>query len=266
MPNPASVLQKFQLGEALVEIYASSAAAANAAAARTAQLMRTAISNHGRARVIAATGNSQIAFIGALVKQKIEWASVELFHMDEYVGINPDHLASFRYWIRTRIEDRVHPLISHYLGGDAPDLVAEALRYAQLLEAAPIDVAFVGFGENGHIAFNDPPVANFYDRQMVKIVALDDACRRQQVGEGHFKDIASVPARALTITCPGLFRAEAWICNVPDLRKAEAVKNALQGPIFETCPASLVQRHPNSCVFLDCESASLLSTSATAGH
>ncbi len=123
-------------------------------------------------------------------------------------------------------------------------------------------MALVGFGENGHIAFNDPPVADFHDRQTVKMVTLDDACRRQQAGEGHFKDVASVPLQALTVTCTGLFRAGAWICNVPDRRKAEAVKNALEGPISEVCPASLVQRHSNSFVFLDPESASLFSVGA----
>jgi glucosamine-6-phosphate deaminase len=259
MTNPAVSLHKFQSGKAHVEIYGSNTAAGNAAAQKAAQVIRAAISNRGRARVIAATGNSQIPLVEALVKQQIDWNSVELFHMDEYVGIKPDHPASFQYWIRTRIEEKVHPWRAHYLRGDTPDLDAEMRSYAQLLNAEPIDVAFVGFGENGHIAFNDPPVADFQDPQTVKMITLDDACRRQQAGEGHFKDVASVPVQALTVTCTGLFRAESWICNVPDLRKAEAVKNALEGPVSERCPASLVQRHPNSFVFLDSESASLLS-------
>jgi glucosamine-6-phosphate deaminase len=152
------------------------------------------------------------------------------------------------------------------LQGDAPDLEAEMRRYAQLLNVAPIDVAFVGFGENGHIAFNDPRVADFQDPETVKMITLDDACRRQQAGEGHFKDVDSVPPLALTITCTGLFRAEAWVCNVPDLRKAEAVKNALEGPISESCPASLVRRHRNSYVFLDSASASLLSVGAASSR
>jgi glucosamine-6-phosphate deaminase len=259
MPNAVASLYKFQSGEAQVEIHSSSAAAAHAAAAKAADVIRAAILSRGRARVIGATGNSQIAFIEALVKEKIDWTSVELFHMDEYVGLSADHPSSFRYWIRTRIEEKVHPWRTHYLKGDAPDIKAEIDRYAGLLNAAPIDVAFVGFGENGHIAFNDPPVADFQDPQTVKTVVLDEACRRQQAGEGHFTDIASVPPQALTVTCPGLFRAEAWVCNVPDFRKAEAVRNALEGPVAESCPASLVRRHPNSYVFLDAESASLLS-------
>ena len=149
--------------------------------------------------------------------------------------------------------------MTHYLQGDARDLETEIARYTQLLDEAPIDLAFAGFGENGHIAFNDPPVANFEDPLTVKIVTLDDACRHQQAGEGHFPDFDSVPLRALTITCSGLFRAEAWVCNVPDFRKAEAVRNALEGLISESCPASLVRKHPNSYVFLDLPSASLLS-------
>jgi glucosamine-6-phosphate deaminase len=266
MQAPAGSLYKFQSGKAQVEIYRSSAAAGTAAAEKASGIIRAAIANRGRARVIGATGNSQIPLVEALIKQEIDWTQVELFHMDEYAGMKADHPASFRYWIRTRIEEKVHPWRTHYLKGDALDLEGEMRTYAQLLNAEPIDVAFVGFGENGHIAFNDPPVADFHDRQTVKMVTLDDACRRQQAGEGHFKDLASVPLQALTITCTGLFRAGAWICNVPDRRKAEAVKNALEGPISEVCPASLVQRHSNSFVFLDPESASLLSVGAASSR
>lgn len=263
MSIPTGRLHEFRSGDAHVQIYESSAAAGRAAAEKAAQLIRAAIRKNGQARVIGATGNSQIPLIDALLQQKIDWKAVELFHMDEYVGIKPDHPSSFRYWIRTRIEEKVHPSRTHYLNGDAADLDAELHRYAELLNAAPIDVAFVGFGENGHIAFNDPPVADFKDPDTVKVIALDEACRRQQAGEGHFKDIDSVPPTALTISCTGLFRAKAWVCNVPDLRKAEAVKNALEGPISEKCPASLVRLHPNSSVFLDLESAAALSAHLT---
>lgn len=262
MPNTAGSLHQFQSGEAQVEIYSSGEAAGKAAAEKAAHLIRAAISDYGKARVVAATGNSQIPLVEALIKQDIDWSSVELFHMDEYAGMSGDHPSSFQYWIRTRIEEQVHPWKTHYLRGDAPDLGAEMRRYEQLLNAAPPHLAFVGFGENGHIAFNDPPVANFQDPETVKMITLDEACRRQQAGEGHFKDVASVPLHALTITCTGLFRTKAWVCSVPDLRKAEAVKNALEGPIAESCPASLVRRHPNSYVFLDSESASLLSVGA----
>jgi glucosamine-6-phosphate deaminase len=264
MSNAAISLKSFQSGEAGIAIYASSADAGTAAAERAAQVITAAISRNGHARVIAATGNSQIPMIEALVKQPINWQSVELFHMDEYAGIAPDHPSSFRYWIRTRIAEKVRPWKTHYLEGDASDIQTEMRRYAELLNAAPIDMAFVGFGENGHIAFNDPPVADFNDPETVKLITLDAACRRQQAGEGHFKDVDSVPKTALTITCTGLFRANTWVCNVPDRRKAEAVKNALEGAVSKKCPASLVQRHPQSYVFLDSEAASLLSL-ATSG-
>jgi 6-phosphogluconolactonase/glucosamine-6-phosphate isomerase/deaminase len=155
---------------------------------------------------------------------------------------------------RVRLEERVHPVRTHYLEGDASDIGAELNRYSQLLENAPIDVAFVGFGENGHIPVNDPPVADFNDPSMIKIITLDEACPRQQAGEGHFSDVAAVPKEAITITCTGLFLAKTWICCVPEERKAEAARNALTGPISEACPASLVRRHSNAFVYLDADS------------
>jgi len=178
--------------------------------------------------------------------------------MDEYIGLPAQHPASFRLWIKTRVEDKIPLAVANYIHGDAPDVNAEIARYSALLAAAPIDCAFVGFGENGHIAFNDPPSADFDDPVSLKIVELDSACRRQQVGEGHFKDIDSVPETAITITCSGLFAADAWICCVPERRKADAVRDALTGPITTACPASVVRRHPAAWVFLDEGSASLL--------
>ena len=248
--------KQFQAGSAWVEVYESAAETGAAASAQAARIIRNAVSERGRARIVAATGNSQIPFVEALLEENIAWGSVELFHMDEYAGIAPDHPSSFRYWIRTRIEERARPAAAHYLAGDAADLEREIERYSHLLEQAPIDVAFVGFGENGHIAFNDPPVADFEDPATVKRVTLDEACRRQQAGEGHFADISSVPKQAITITCSGLFRARAWVCCVPEGRKAAAVRCALEGPISEKCPASLVRMHSNAHVYLDRNSAS----------
>jgi glucosamine-6-phosphate deaminase len=252
-------LREFPCGNAKVEIYGSASALGRAAADLAAQVIRSAATERGRARVIVATGNSQIPLIEALVQQDLDWKRVEIFHMDEYAGMAADHPASFRRWIRTRVEERVRPGKANYLAGDAPDLEAEMDRYSQLLNEAPIDLAFVGFGENGHIAFNDPHVADFNDPLTVKRITLDEPCRRQQAGEGHFKDVDSVPRDAVTVTCPGLFRADTWICCVPEARKAEAVRNALEGPISESCPASIVRRHPNAHVYLDQESSSLLS-------
>jgi glucosamine-6-phosphate deaminase len=185
-----------------------------------------------------------------------------MFHMDEYIGLAPQHPASFRLWIKTRLQDKVPLAVANYIEGDAPDIQAEIARYSAWLAAARIDCAFVGFGENGHIAFNDPPSADFHDPVSMKVVELDPACRRQQVGEGHFKDIDSVPRTAITITCSGLFAADAWICCVPERRKAAAVRDALTGPISTACPASLVRLHPAAWVFLDEDSASLLDCSS----
>jgi glucosamine-6-phosphate deaminase len=156
------------------------------------------------------------------------------------------------------VVDKVRPRSAEYLRGDASDVQAECSRYSSLLLAAPVDVAFVGIGENGHIAFNDPHVADFNDPETVKIVELDEACRRQQVGEGHFPSVEDVPAEALTMTCPALMRAAHLVCSVPDARKAKAVADAVRGPLTERCPASLLRKHPDARLYLDKESASLL--------
>jgi glucosamine-6-phosphate deaminase len=258
MSQPGKLCE-FMCGKARVSVYDSVSALGSAASQTAAELINTALSARGRARVIIATGNSQLALVESLVRADIDWKATEIFHMDEYVGLPSDHTASFRHWIKTRVADTVHPAKANYLAGDAPDLDQEIERFSSLLDQAPIDLAFVGFGENAHIAFNDPPVANFRDPATVKRVKLDERCRAQQAGEGHFKDVESVPPEALTITCPALFRAQAWVCSVPDLRKAEAVRCALEGPISEMCPASIVREHPNAHVYLDRASASLLS-------
>lgn len=249
-----------QFGTARVRIYPSREALGIAAANRAAELMRQAIEGHGKARIVVATGNSQLNLIDALVLADLAWNRVEIFHMDEYVGMLPTHPSSFRRWIKTRIEDKVHPGVVNYMRGDAPDAEAEIERYSRLLLAEPIDLAFVGFGENGHIAFNDPHVAAFDDPAEVKRVSPDAMSRAQQAGEGHFATPELMPRDAFTMTCPALFRAAAWVCSVPELRKAHAVQRALEGPISASCPASIVRTHPNATVYLDCESASLLST------
>jgi glucosamine-6-phosphate deaminase len=252
-------LWQFRAGGAVVRIYPSGSALGQAAAASAATILRDAIAARGAARLIVGTGPSQNETLGALVRAPgIDWSRIEVFHMDEYVGMPSAHPASFRRWLREHVVDLVRPGRVHYLEGDAADLDAECLRYGGLLGASPIDISFLGFGENGHIAFNDPAVADFHDRAAVKRVRLDERCRRQQVGEGHFPGLASVPPEALTVTCPVLAGAAHLICSVPDLRKAEAVRNALEGPLSETCPASLVLTHPGCEIFLDTQSASLL--------
>lgn len=243
-----------------VEVFGHRLLAAEAAAHAAAVSLRDCLRHRGHARIMVGTGNSQLDMIRFLAHQPdIDWSKVDAFHLDEYVGIAADHPSSFRYWIRHNFVNRMRPRSIHYIEGDAADLDDRVQEYGRRLLAEPVDLAFVGIGENGHIAFNDPHVADFNDPAPVKRVALDDACRRQQVGEGHFPDLPSVPREAITVTCSGLFRAERWICCVPDRRKAAAVKGSLEGVVSPTCPGTLVRKHPSAAVFLDAESASLLS-------
>ena len=241
------------------QVFDSKPALGAAAAEQAAGILLEAIRERARARVIIATGPSQNEVVDALVARNgLDWSRIEVFHMDEYVGIAATHPASFRRWLRTRVVETVRPAAVHYLAGDAPDVAAECSRYAALLNAAPIDLCFIGFGENGHIAFNDPHTADFADPLAVKRVTLDEACRRQQVGEGHFPSLAAVPAEAITLTCSALMAAKALICCVPDRRKAAAVKRALEGAISPECPASLVRTHARASLYLDTQSASLV--------
>jgi glucosamine-6-phosphate deaminase len=177
--------------------------------------------------------------------------------MDEYVGAGPRHPAGFQRWIRERIVDQVGPRAAHYLDG-AAEPGAECHRYAELLRTHPLDLGCLGIGENGHLAFNDPPVADFDDHRDVKVVVLDPACRRQQVNEGHFAGDADVPAEAVTVTIPALLRAARVLAVVPEGRKAGPVRAALEGPVTTACPASILQRTAHATVFLDADSAGLL--------
>jgi glucosamine-6-phosphate deaminase len=211
------------------------------------------------ARIVLATGASQFHFYKELGKKKdLPWNRVTVFHLDEYAGMDDSHPASFRKYLKERILDEVKPGKVHFLTGDATNLEEETEKYTSLLMENPVDLACIGIGENGHIAFNDPPVADFKDPLMVKVVKLDEACRRQQLGEGWFKDLDEVPTHALTLTVPAIMRAMKISCLVPDRRKALAVADALEGPISEKCPASILRNHPGALLFLDSDSASLL--------
>jgi len=250
---------EFQSGNLTVRVFRSKPDLGSAAARQAGPILERRIREAGRARIILSAANSQLEMIDALARLSgLDWRAVEVFHVDEYVGLPASHAASFRLWVKTQFADRVNPGTVHYLAGDASDLDAECRRYAALLRAMPIDIAFLGFGENGHIGFNDPHEANFADPYAVRRVTLDERCRRQQVGEGHFPDLASVPREAMTLTCPTLVSARHIICCVPDRRKAEAVKNALEGPVTPACPGSIVRTHAQACLYLDQDSASLL--------
>jgi glucosamine-6-phosphate deaminase len=232
---------------------------ARAAATQTAAIMRAAVNARGVAHVMIATGNSQLAFIDQLVSgtADVPWSDTVVFHMDEYTGVGPDHPAGFGRWIRQRIVERTSPRAAHYVDGLA-DPATECARYADLLTHHPLDLCCLGIGENGHLAFNDPPVADFNDPLDVKEVELEPACRRQQVNEGHFPDMASVPSHALTVTIPALLRTGQVVAIVPEARKAEPVRAALTGPISTTCPASALRTIAHATVHLDPESAQLL--------
>jgi len=251
-------LSAYTVDSLAVEIYPDKLALGQAAADFVAGHIRTAITERGHSRVIFATGASQYDFLASLIAQPdIDWPRVTAFHLDEYVGIAADHPASFRRYLQERLFSRLPFAAVHLLTGDAPDPAAECRRYAALLAAAPIDIACVGIGENGHLAFNDPP-ADFTTRAAVHIVELDEACRRQQVGEGHFPSLAAVPPQALSMTVPAILAAQVISCVVPDARKAEAVSCTLQGPIDPTCPASAMRSHPHCRLYLDRASAGLL--------
>lgn len=230
-----------------------------AAAELGAQLIRKAIRTKGHANIILATGGSQIEMVDVLVKAPgIDWSRVHAFHLDEYVGLPYSHPASFRRFLWERIASRLpRPLGSaHYINAEG-DAQAECRRVGALIRKHLIDVCFGGIGENGHLAFNDPP-ADFKTKVPYLVVELDEACRRQQVGEGWFKTLKQVPKQAISMSVHQVMKSAAIICPVPDQRKAQAVKDCLTGPVTPLHPSSILQTHPQAFIFLDKASASLL--------
>jgi len=248
-----------QYDDLRTSIYASNGAMGEAAADDAQNIIGAAIKARGQANVILATGNSQLTFLHALRSLPgIDWAKVNVFHMDEYVGIDPKHPASFPLFLRQHILNTVKPGAFYPVPGQAADVEAACREYEALLKAHPTDLCAMGIGENGHIAFNDPPYADFADPVWVKIVKLDERSRRQQVGEGHFPNLAAVPTHAITLTIPALLAAKRILCIVPEARKAEAVEHALLGPITEDCPASILRHAGHAHLLLDQESAARL--------
>jgi len=239
-----------------VRIFQNQPTMAKAAATATADYLNSILSKQKSATAIFASAASQIQFLSELTSLPVDWSRITIFHMDEYLGIEETHPASFRRFLKEHLINVVKPLAYNLINGDALEPISECERYASLLKAQPIDLCCLGIGENGHIAFNDPPVANFNDPYTVKIVKLDEACRRQQVGEGAFPNISAVPQYAITLTIPALMSAKCMICVCPEKRKAAAVKSTLQGDI--KCPASILRTHKNATLFLDADSASKL--------
>jgi glucosamine-6-phosphate deaminase len=258
-PPIPSLLRSFAADALAVRVYASLEGMAAAAAAEAHEVLRQSVVAQGEARVIFACAASQLRFLEVLTGLPgLDWSRVTVFHMDEYLGVTADHPASFRRFLRERLVEWVRPGACHYLAGEAPEAVAECERYTRLLREQPVDLCCLGIGENGHVAFNDPPVADFSDPQTVKVVALDEACRRQQVGEGAFPTLAAVPVRALTLTVPALCSARRMVCVVPERRKARAVRDALHGPVSADCPASVLRRQAHCTLFLDADAAAWL--------
>lgn len=243
----------------ILRIFPDTDSLAAAAAEQAAAAIKNAIAERDRCRVILATGTSQFAFLEKLIRTAgIDWKKVEAFHLDEYVGLPVTHPASFRKILLDRVIHKTGIAKYWFIEGDAPDLMAAVRDVSAQLTAAPIDVAFIGIGENGHIAFNDPP-ADFKTEEPYLVVELDEACRRQQVGEGWFPDISKVPTRAVSMSPRQIMKAREIVAVVPDKRKAAAVKLCLEGEVRPEAPASILRNHPNAVLYLDDASAGLLS-------
>jgi glucosamine-6-phosphate deaminase len=255
MTNP---VREMKVGQLAVSVYPDNQTLGKAAATQAAGILRAAIAARGHANAILATGNSQLTTLAVLREANVDWSRVTLFHMDEYVGLPSTHPASFRKFLHEKIVDAVHPAAFYGVEGDAQDVEAACRRYAELLHQHPADLVCLGIGENGHIAFNDPPYADFDDPKWVKVVTLAEKSRLQQVGEGHFPTLEAVPTQAITLTIPALLAARHMLCIVPELRKAEPVKATLTGPIVETCPASILRTVAHARLLLDRDAASLL--------
>ena len=230
-----------------------------AAGTDAARWIRKQIEAKGSANIILATGTSQFEIINELIQEtNIEWNKVVMFHLDEYIGLPETHAASFRKYLKERFLSKVSPLRATYLINGETDAQKECDRLGALIARYPIDVALVGIGENGHLAFNDPP-ANFETESPYIIVELDETSRKQQLGEGWFKSFEDVPHKAISMSIKQILRSEYIICSVPDKRKAVVVKNTLEQPVSNHYPASILRTHENCTLYLDKDSASLIS-------
>lgn len=241
-------------------IHDDRAALGRAAAEIAAAAIRAACSHQGSATVVVATGSSQFEMLAALsTAEAIPWQRITIYHLDEYVGLDPAHPASFRRFLHERFIDRLpmKPMAFHELDGLAADPQAECKRLAAVVPTEPFDVAMIGIGENAHLAFNDPP-ADFDTERPYLVVALDERCRQQQVGEGWFSSLAAVPTHAISMSVQRILATRTIVCSVPDRRKAEAVQAAVEGPVTPAVPASILQHHDSCHLMLDREAASLL--------
>jgi glucosamine-6-phosphate deaminase len=252
-------VQSFRKDLLDIRIYADRAAGGTAGAEIAADLIRDEVARNGRMAIVFASAVSQDPFLAALREQPgIAWNCITAFHMDEYAGMSGDHPASFRRFLRERLFDHVPVAAFHQLDGEAADADAECARYAGLLQEARPSLVIMGVGENGHLAFIDPPVCDFDDPRDVRPVELDDVCRMQQVHDGAFARLEDVPKRALSLTVPFFLRVPRALVFVNGEHKSAAVRMALEGPVEESCPASVLRRHSGAILFLDSEAAGKL--------
>ncbi|HBG00733.1 MAG TPA: glucosamine-6-phosphate deaminase [Firmicutes bacterium] len=257
MVEPVRSLKKDKL---MVEIYRDRPTMGQGAAAAAIAKLRHLLEEKEWINVVFAAAPSQNEFLDSLVKAEgIEWQRVRAFHLDEYLGLPANSPQRFRVFLDRHIFSRVDFMEVHYLKGDVENPSDEAKRYADLCRKHPFDIAFIGIGENGHIAFNDPPVADFSDPYLVKVVTLDEKCRTQQVNDGCFPSLETVPKRALTLTIPAVMSAKAIYCMVPGSTKREAVRETMEGRIGTHCPATILRSHDQATLYLDQDSAILLS-------
>lgn len=255
MPSSPRPTTQFSVDKLPVAVYASTTDMGLAAALAARDVINEAIAARGEANVILATGNSQLAFLHALRElPNVDWSKVRIFHMDEYLGLPAGHPASFPKFLLEHFIGHVQVGSFHPVPGDADAAEANCREYEALLRAHPADLVALGWGENGHLAFNDPPYAFFEDPNWVKVVELADASRKQQVGEGHFPDLASVPTHAITLTIPALLAAKQVLCIVPEARKVEAVSACLYEPVDEARPGSILRTVDHARLYLDPES------------
>ena len=255
--------KSFMVDQLAVQIYTSRDEMGRAVAQDLSDHLQSLMESQDEVRIIFACAPSQDEFTAALSDpdgpaSKIDWSKIVAFHMDDYVGLPGDHPESFRRYMQDHLLSNVSVKTFHGIESDAPDVKTECDRYEALLREKPIDVVCLGIGENGHIAFNDPPVADFNDPRLVKVIELDQDCRQQQVNDGCFPDLESVPPQAITLTVPAMTRCKRIFGIVPGVRKAESVLAALTGPISTVCPASILREHPNAKIYLEPDSARLV--------
>lgn len=248
----------FRVDALQVQIHNSEVELAQNVAETAQKYLQNILQQKETAAIVLATGNSQIKFLDALIALGgVDWSRITCFHLDEFLGISANHSASFRRYLQERVQNRISSKAFHYIEGDTKQPLMECSRYTALLQAQPIDLCCLGVGENGHLAFNDPSVADFNDPYMVKLVKLDEANRQQQVNTGYFQNLEAVPQYAFTLTIPMICAAQKIICLAPAKRKAKVIKQMLQGEMTTACPASILRTQPQATLFLDVDSAVL---------